>query len=264
MRKSGESASDTGKGRGEDGRNSSPLEQVICFDTLGTTIDLDAVELNKILFNHAEELGYSRTEIARLRSLYENNRKDPAFLRESGRGKEEMVRRGLYQVKFFDDILEFLVKATERGLRLVTVSKGGIEFLKAIYETRLPEPVTIEKKTYERYIDFLEVLSTSVPEFKHQDKTAPACYMELVQNMYALGRQVLSYVSDDPKETAAAQGASEMLKEQAQYPELRAGIRVVLISPEEHRIEGRRFTTSYDKGIYLSNNLPGVVDISAG
>lgn len=239
------------------------LEPCLLVDTFGTIIDFDQDEFNEIFFQHAEELGYTAEQVRELKEIYRRNPKDPKYLRETGLKKVELIRRGIYEPRFFPDALDFMLKANENAIDIVTASKGGILLLKEMYNTPLPvpRPLCLDGEHYYKYGDFVDVVSTSEEDFRFKDKEDPRSYVELVLKQYLRGKYAWSYTSDDPREVQAAAKASDMLR-QTGIPELHRGIIGIEIPPHLHS-EPKGYTAGSGNR-YVTDNLPSIIDISLG
>ena len=247
-------------------KEASPL---ITFDTFGTTAGLNPVEFNKAFLDYAadhyEELGYTREQVAAWQEKFRENpnfyKKDPEYLRESARGKVAIVQNGIYPITFYPDVIDFFVSAAEKGIKLATTSKGGIELIEAIYSQELKAPVAIGDRTYKSYMDFLDgIKSTSAKGNRFPDKTKPECYLEQVLRQYINeGNKTLSYTSDDSAEVNAALQCSERLK-RMKNPHLKNGIAAIHIPPDIHSKGDHRVTLQ--NGIYIIHDLSEVIAIS--
>jgi len=232
---------------------------LITFDTFGTTVRINSKEFNLAFFDHAKELGYNAEDIAELWEKYQTKWNDPDYLKRSAKGKAEMVRRGIYDVPFFEDALDFFVEAASKGIKLITLSKGGMELVKAIYDRPLPEPITIGDRQYSTYHDFVGLYSTT-DRSMFPEKTDPRCFLEFTLNMYSDRQRVLSYTTDDINEATAVLECSKRMRGMKNF-QLNTGIFAILLPQEEHKVEGA-LEVRKQSGIYVVNSLRTIIDLS--
>ena len=242
---------------------------LITFDTFGTTAGLDPAAFNNAFLvyaaGHYGELAYTQAQVAAWQKKFNENpnffKKDPEYLRESARGKVAIVQQGIYPIGFYPDVIDLFMEALQKGMRLATTSKGGIELIEAIYSQDLPDPVSIGEMTYYSYKDFLDgIKSTSAKGNMFPDKTDPNCYMEQVLKQYIdEGNVTLSYTSDDIAEVNAAFECSLRLND-LKNTALNKGIAAIHIPPESHSRGNHQVTEQ--NGIYIVHDLSEVVAIS--
>lgn len=233
------------------------MKNIIAFDTVDTTVAVDAGELNRILFEQVSKWGVEEEAIERWREMYGENKKDPTFLSETGPYKARLVREGLFNIDFYADVVEFLRQAKRNSFGLVTVSKGGLDFVRAVYQKNLPEVVDSGGKEYKTYADFIDgYVSTSDGGFTHKNKTDPDCYKELIKLGMSKGWGILTYISDDIKEVEAAQKAWEAL--QKEEPEVKRT--AIHIPPADHSAKETPYIKAED-GIYITNSLIRAVSL---